>query len=144
MYLDRYKSQLKKGLFGGKLLSEINLKGDIPFKKILLWIYYLKCVLSMIKLIKEYFSEIFCVDYGENNFVFNVKRYKTKEEKSIGFLFGLIEENKNKYNIGPYYLRYTSLEQIFNKFAKENQNEINNDNEINIEINNNLLSSFLD
>ena len=143
-YLDRYKSQLKKGLFGGKLLSEINLRGYIPFKKILLWIYYLKCVLSMIKLIKEYFSEIFCVDYGENNFVFNVKRYKTKEEKSIGFLFGLIEENKNKYNIGPYYLRYTSLEQIFNKFAKENQNEINNDNEINIEINYNLLSSFLD
>ena len=144
-YLDKYKTQLKKDLFGGKILSEINLKGYIPFKKILLWIYYLKQVLGMIKLIKEYFNEIFCIDYNENNFVFNVKRYKTKEEKSIGFLFGLIEDNKNKFNIGPYYLRYSSLEQIFNKFAKDNENYIgNNNNEINIEINQELLNNFLD
>ena len=144
-YLDKYKTQLKKDLFGGKILSEINLKGYTPFKKILLWIYYLKQVLGMIKLIKEYFNEIFCIDYNENNFVFNVKRYKTKEEKSIGFLFGLIEDNKNKFNIGPYYLRYSSLEQIFNKFAKDNENYIgNNNNEINIEINQELLNNFLD
>ena len=144
-FLDKYKSQLKKGLFGDKLLSEINIKGYIPFKKILLWIYYLKCVFGMIKIIKEYFNEIYCVDFGENNFVFNVKRYKTKEEKSIGFLFGLIEDNKNKFNIGPYYLRYSSLEQIFNKFAKDDENIINNDSahEINIDMNQDLLDCFL-
>ena len=143
-YLEQYKCQMKQGLFGTKILSEINLKGFIPFKKILLWIYYLKCVLNMIKIIKEYFNEIFCVDFGENNFLFNVKRYKTKEEKSIGFLFGLIEENKDKYNIGPYFLRYSSLEQIFNKFANCNETYITNNNEINIEINQELLDNFLD
>ena len=144
-YFDKYKTQLKKGLFGDKILSEINSKGFIPFKKILLWIYNLKCVLGMIKIIKEYFNEIICVDFGENNFFFNVKRYKTKEEKSIGFLFGLIEGNKNKYNIGPYFIRYSSLEQIFNKFAKENEKLLSNDlsNEINIKIDNELLDNFL-
>ena len=120
------------------------MKGFIPFKKILFWIYYLKNVLGMVKLIKEYFNEIFCIDYNENNFIFNVKRYKTKEEKSIGFLFGLIEDNKIKFNIGPYYLRYSSLEQIFNKFAKDNENYISDNNEINIEINQELLDNFLD
>ena len=143
-YLDKYKTLLKTELFGRKILNEINLKGFIPFKKILFWIYYLKNVLGMIKLIKEYFNEIFCVDYDENSFVFNIKRYTTKEEKSIGFLFGLIEDNKIKFNIGPYYLRYSSLEQIFNKFAKDNENYISDNNEINIEINQELLNNFLD
>ena len=143
-YLEKYKALLKTELFGRKILNEINLKGFIPFKKILFWIYYLKNVLGMIKLIKEYFNEIFCVDYDENSFVFNIKRYKTKEEKSIGFLFGLIEDNKIKFNIGPYYLRYSSLEQIFNKFAKDNETYISNNNEINIEINQELLNNFLD
>ena len=143
-YLEKYKTLLKTELFGRKILNEINLKGFIPFKKILFWIYYLKNVLGMIKLIKEYFNEIFCVDYDENSFVFYIKRYKTKEEKSIGFLFGLIEDNKIKFNIGPYYLRYSSLEQIFNKFAKDNENYISNNNEINIEINQELLNNFLD
>ena len=143
-YLDKYKALLKTELFGRKILSEINLKGFVPFKKILFWIYYLKNVLGMVKLIKEYFNEIFCVDYDENSFVFNIKRYKTKEEKSIGFLFGLIEDNKIKFNIGPYYLRYSSLEQIFNKFAKDNENYLSDNNEINIEINQELLDNFLD
>ena len=144
-YLDKYKSQLKEGLFGEKLLEEIKTKGCIPFIKILLWIYYLKCALSMINLIKEYFPEIYCIDYGENNFVFKIKRYKTNEEKSIGFLFGLIEANKNKFSIGPYYLRYSSLEQIFNKFARENNGNNNNinQNQIEIEINQELLDNFL-
>ena len=142
-YLDKYKTQMKKGLFGTIILSEIDSKGYIPFKKILLWIYYLKCVLSMIKIIKKYFNEIFCVGFDENNFLFNIKRYKTKGEKSIGFLFGLIEDNKNKYNIGPYYLRYSSLENIFNIFARINgdNNYINYQKDI--EITQDLLDNFL-
>jgi ATP-binding cassette subfamily A (ABC1) protein 3 len=142
-YLDKYKTQLKEGLLGGKLLDEINSKGYIPFKKILLWIYNIKCVLSMINMIKPYFNEIHCIDYDENNFVFKIKRNKTKDEKSIGFLFGLIEDNKNKFNIGPYYLRYSSLENIFNIFARINgdNNYINYQKDI--EITQDLLDNFL-
>ena len=142
-YLDKYKTQLKEGLLGGKLLDEINSKGYIPFKKILLWIYNIKCVLSMINMIKPYFNEIHCIDYDESNFVFKIKRNKTKDEKSIGFLFGLIEDNKNKFNIGPYYLRYSSLENIFNIFARINgdNNYINYQKDI--EITQDLLDNFL-
>ena len=130
--LEKYYCQIKKELLGGKIFEELELKGYISLDKILLWIFYLGNVLGMIKIMMNYFNEIFCVDYGGNNFVFKIKRNKVKGEKSIGFLFGLIEDNKNKYNIGQYFLQFSSLEQIFNKFAKDNQrikyiNNVQND-----------------
>jgi len=45
-------------------------------------------------------------------------------EKSIGYLFGFIENmkmNAYKFAINEYQAQDTSLEQIFNQFAKENE-----------------------
>ena len=126
--LEKYYGQIQKELLGGKIFEELEFKGHISFDKILLWIYYLKNALGMIKVIMNYFNEIYCVEHGENKFIFKIKRNKIKGEKSIGFLFGLIEENKEKYNIEQYYLQLSSLEQIFNKFAKDNNNNVNIDN----------------
>ena len=64
----------------------------------------------MIKIIFDYFKEIFCIDYRENNFIFKIRRNKREGEKSIGFLFGLIEDNKMKYNIGQYYISFYYLQ----------------------------------
>ena len=138
---EKYQSQIKKELLGGKIVEELQLKGYISCDKIFLWIYYLKNVLGMIKIIMNYFNEIYCVDYGENNFIFKIKRTKIKGEKSIGFLFGLIEDNKMKYNIGQYFLQYSSLEQVFNKFAKENNKYID-DIKIEIPITKELIDTF--
>ena len=139
--LEKYQCQIKKELLGGKILEELQLKGYISYDKIFLWIYYLNNVLGMIKIIMNYFNEIFCVDYGDNNFIFKIKRTKIEGEKSIGFLFGLIEDNRIKYNIGQYFLQYTSLEQVFNKFAKENNKYID-DNKIEIPISKELIDLF--
>ena len=141
-HLERYKNQFHKNLLGGKLIDELNEKGYIILSKILIWIFYSTSVLSLIKLIKEYFKEIFCVDYKDNNFVFKIKRNREEGEKTIGFLFGLIEDNKNEFKIGFYSLQYSSLEQIFNKFAKEKEdNEIN---EIEVEIGKDFTEIFDD
>ena len=137
--LNRYKNQFNYNLFGGNLLEELKINGYIPLKKIILWLYDLKCVMSLIKLIKEYFKEIFCVDYKDNNFIFKIKRNREKGEKTIGFLFGLIEDNKDKFNIKQYFLQYSSLEQIFNMFAKKDNFEKNR---INIFINEDILDCF--
>ena len=99
----------------------------------------------MIQIILLDFSEIYCSDYGENNFVFKIKRNRNENEKSIGYLFGIIEENSNKYNIQKYFLQLTSLEQIFNKFAKETDipdNQVINMRYIDIKINNELISQL--
>jgi ATP-binding cassette, subfamily A (ABC1), member 3 len=43
----------------------------------------------------------------------------TKDDYSIGYLFGLMEEIKESFNISEYSVSQTSLEQIFNIFARE-------------------------
>ena len=142
--IERYLGQIKKDLLGGKILEELELRGYIPFEKILLWIYYIKSVMGIMKIIKQSFNEIYCIDYRENNFVFKIKRNNLKGEKSIGFLFGLIESNKIKYNIGQYFLRLSSLEQIFNNFAQENESNkcLENNNIIEIPITQDLINSL--
>ena len=141
--LEKYLVYLKKELLGGKLLEELKLRGCISFDKILLWIYYLKNALGLIKVILNYFNEIYCINYEENNFIFKIKRNKSSGEKSIGFLFGFIEDNKEKYKIDQYILQVSSLEQIFNKFAEENDkyNRINND-KIEIHITEDLINNI--
>ena len=137
--LAKYKNYFQKNHLGGKLIDELNEKGRIKLSKIIIWIYYSSSVLSLIKLIKEHFEEISITDFKDNNYIIRIKRNKNKGEKTIGFLFGLIEDNKKNFNIGQYFLQYSSLEQIFNDFAKGENREKN---KLNIEINNELLDCF--
>jgi len=44
---------------------------------------------------------------------------KGPKTKSIGFFFGLFEKYKEKCLVTEYSIQQTSLEQIFNMFAKE-------------------------
>ena len=77
--------------------------------------------------------------------MFKIKRKRNEDEKSIGYLFGIIEENSNKFNIQKYFLQLTSLEQIFNKFAKETErpdNQVLNMRYIDIPISNELISEL--
>ena len=135
--LDKYKDLFDEKSFGKKLKEELINKGYIKLKKIIFWDFYLKSSIHLMKKLKEYFEEINCVFYKDNHFVFRIKRNKTKEEKSIGFLFGLIEGFKYKYNIEQYSLQYSSLEQIFNSFTKEIKGD-----EINIEIDQEIMDCF--
>ena len=145
--LEKYTSQLNKQLLGGKIIEEIEVCGYVYLGRILSWVYYIENALNMINIILNYFPEIYCTDYGGNNMVFKIKRNKNEGEKSIGYLFGIIEENKNKFNIEQYFLQLTSLEQIFNNFAKESEKpaEQNNNNirNIDISITHELISSLI-
>ena len=50
---------------------------------------------------------------------------KNKETKSIGFFFGLFENNREKCHVTEYSVHHTSLEQIFYKFENERKNKFN-------------------
>ena len=150
IYLGKYNlvnfsKELKNNRLGGKIIEEINFSGYIHLSKIIAWIYFLENALKMIQIILLDFPEIHCSDYGENNFIFKIKRNKKENGKSIGYLFGIIEENSNKFNIQKYFLQLTSLEQIFNEFAKEaekNENTNYNFRNIDIPLNNELISQL--
>ena len=141
--LNHFNNELSKDRLGGKIIEEINFNGYVYLSRILSWIYFLENALKMIQVILLDFPEIHCSDYGENNFVFKIKRNRNEDEKSIGYLFGIIEENNIKFNIQKYFLQLTSLEQIFNNFAKETErpeNKINDMRNIDIPINNELIN----
>ena len=148
MFLNKYNlsqfyQELNINRLGGKIIEEINAGGYVYLSRIISWIYFLENALKMIQIILFDFPEIHCSDYGENNFVFKIKRNRNAEEKSIGYLFGIIEENSQKFNIQQYFLQLTSLEQIFNKFAKETEkpeNQIISSRNIDISIDNKLIS----
>ena len=143
--LKNFESELTNERLGGKIIEEIEACGYVYLSRIISWIYFLENAFKMIKVILVDFPEIHCTDYGENNFVFKIKRNKSEGEKSIGYLFSIIEENSRKFNIEQYFLQLTSLEQIFNKFARETEkkeNQIIYVRNIDIPINNELISSL--
>ena len=145
-YLKKYKFEKnkmdkRKDLFGEKINEEFKIYGKINFNKILYWIYYLNNFFNFVNIILDNFPEVFCIDYSDNNFIISIKKEK---DKSIGFLFGLIEDNKQTCNIEQYDLKLTSLEQIFNKFAREKENKSENENyNINIRITKELIGILL-
>ena len=54
--------------------------------------------------------------------------YKIKVSRdsfSIGYLFGMMEDIKGEFQISEYSVSQTTLEQIFNNFAKEAEKGVN-------------------
>ena len=80
------------------------------------WIFFVENAIKFIKKGKNYFEEIILSEHIENNFLFKMK--KENSDKSIGFFFGLFDEIKEECFVTEYSIQQTSLEQIFNKFAQ--------------------------
>lgn len=47
----------------------------------------------------------------------------SRDNYSIGYLFGMMEDIKDKYDINEYQVSQTTLEQIFNNFASMGQED---------------------
>ena len=119
-----YIKYLTKEGIGRKIYHEVIVNGDINIQALINWTRYVTCAMRMIKVVLPHFKEIILAEFIENNFLFKVK--KGNESKSIGFLFTLLEKEKENCEITEYSIQQTSLEQIFNKFA-ENQGKTEED-----------------
>lgn len=69
---------------------------------------------SLIDRLESKFSECQIVEHYNNSWKIKVSR----DNFSIGFLFGMMEDLKGEYDINEYQVSQTTLEQIFNNFAK--------------------------
>ena len=126
--------------FGSKIIRDISINGGIPIRTVINWTFFVKNALKFIKSAKKYFETIILTEFIDNNFLFKMK--KNNETKSIGFFFGLFEDNKNDSYVTEYSIHQTSLEQIFNRFdsnkeknSEGKKNEENDEDEIkNVEI----------
>ena len=110
-----YYDELREGRLGEKIRKAININNEINIGVLLNWVFFVENALKFISKAKEYFTRIILSEHIENNFLFKLK--KNNNTKSIGFFFGLFEENKEECFVTEYSIQQTSLEQIFNKFA---------------------------
>ena len=110
-------NELKEDRLGKKIFRDIELNGSISLITLLNWVFFVQNAFKFIKNVQNYFEEIILSEHIENNFLFKMK--KGQNVKSIGFFFGLFEKHKEECFVTEYSMQPTSLEQIFNKFAKE-------------------------
>lgn len=61
------------------------------------------------------FQKLLVLEHYGNSWTIKVSR----DDYQIGFIFGLLQDMKTKFNISEYSASFTTLEQIFNNFAKE-------------------------
>ena len=76
---------------------------------------------SIVTYFEREFGKSTLTDYTGNQMTVKIDE---SGDKSIGYLFGFIEKmkmNKYKFAINEYQAQDTTLEQIFNQFAKENE-----------------------
>ena len=121
---EHYSKYLEKEGIGRKIYHEVIVNGDINLQALINWTRYVTCAMKMIKVVLPHFKEVILSEFIENNFLFKIK--KSNNSKSIGFLFTLLEKEKEPCEITEYSIQQTSLEQIFNKFA-ENQGKTEED-----------------
>jgi hypothetical protein len=60
------------------------------------------------------FNEFKVIEHNGNSW----KAKASRDDYSIGYLFGLMEDIQNQFDISEYSVNQTTLEQIFNMFAK--------------------------
>jgi hypothetical protein len=138
---DNFCDYLTEEGIGRKLYHEIIISGNTTIQTLVNWTRYTTCAMKMIEVVLPHFNEIILAEFIENNFLFKIK--KSENSKTIGFLFSLLESQKEPCQITEYSIQQTSLEQIFNKFAEyqgkteediKNEKEVNNDIFINSEL----------
>ena len=114
-----YKSEIREGRLGAKLIKDMEKGNGISINSLLNWIFYVQNAFKLIQYGKDYFSRIIIEENMDNSFLFRMNKNENNN-KSIGYLFGLFEAYKEECHITEYSIQQTSLEQIFNKFS-ENQ-----------------------
>ena len=76
--------------------------------KILNWIFYTENILKCLKHIKMTFSEIYISEFVENNYKIKIKK-NLDSKTSIGFLFGLLEDQVKYLFYFTYFLEKNML-----------------------------------
>ena len=103
-----------KGL-GQELAEEIETQGLVKTEDFLKRLLVLEKSIALRNFLEEFFPGIQLLETYSNFYCLEMPR----NDKSIGFLFGKIEEVKAEMGIVEYAVAQTSLEQIFNNFARQ-------------------------
>ena len=107
-------SEFKLEGFGKDIIELLEMQHFYPLNGLLKWEYVMRHNLEAINtLLREFGSALLLEQYTPRY------RYRVpKGDKSVGFFFSFMEELKGKLDIDEYSASQTTLEQIFNGFAR--------------------------
>lgn len=104
-------SDFYKDLNGGKK--------QVQTDEFIKWVFTEYSGASVIEKFERMFTSVEIIEHFSNSFKIKVSR----DQYSIGYLFGMMEDIKEDYSISEYSVSQTTLEQIFNNFAKQGDHE---------------------
>jgi hypothetical protein len=103
---------------GSDFFSELNgPRKSVSIDEFIRWVFVETRWQSIYDKFKSMFSKVELLEHFSNSYVVKV----SKDQYSIGFLFGFMEGFKTQFSISEYSVSQTTLEQIFNTFAKEDE-----------------------
>lgn len=107
--------EVRKGGLGEDLVKEANEhpEGMINVENFVMWLYVEEAGVAIINSLCEEFPSVEILEHYSDYYKLRIPR----GEKSIGFVFGYIEGNKDRLSISEYSVSQTTLEQIFQAFA---------------------------
>lgn len=91
------------------------------------YIFYIEKILLLTSQVLDYFDNVNIIYIYENNIKLKLPKNTQRNDPTIGFLLGLLENRKSELFISEFSITQTSLEQIFNKFASEKEKVLNSE-----------------
>ena len=112
---DWLMNEICVGGLGDELLREAksNKQGLVRIINLIEWIHVIQNILKIVKQLAIDFRTVEILNHHNSSYKFRVLRHN----KSIGYLFGLMEDKKEEFAISEYSASQTTLEQIFQMFA---------------------------
>ena len=107
--------EIRLGGLGEDLIKESveQGKGMVSYNNFLVWLHVQESGMKLINSLSEEFPSVEILEQYSDYYKLRIPR----GDKSIGFVFGFIEGQKEEFNIAEYSVSQTTLEQIFQAFA---------------------------
>ena len=109
--------QINKDGLGSDLSLEENLdpNNQVRLQSLIQFFYTQQYGFQFIEFLAKQFEQVELLEQCSDFYKIRVP----KEDKTIGYIFGLLEGQKETYAIAEYGVSQTSLEQIFQNFAQQ-------------------------
>ena len=113
--------EIRLGGLGNDIIQEAEEhNGKVNVRNLLNWLYVEQCGSKIMEGLVDDFFEVELLEHYNDYYKVRVPR----GDKSIGFVFSLIENKKEAFNISEYSASQTTLEQIFQTFANLKFDEV--------------------
>lgn len=110
------ENELCKEGIASDFCAELNgPKGSIALDEFIRFVFTETRGHFIIERLESMFTSVEVIEHFSNSYLIKVSR----DSYSIGYLFGMMEDVKTQHSISEYSVSQTTLEQIFNNFAKE-------------------------